>query len=111
MRRVWLAAFGCIVMLSGARARADGGSGGGGAYEWGRQQAILLDQAPVAVQTALRHEAQGRPVVRVLRQARNDGTVTYEAEILRRERTDDLLLLRDGRILRETSHDATQRGR
>jgi len=69
-------------------------------------QAVKIADAPAAVQATLKKEAKGGEIEELRKETRKDGTVIYEAEIVKNGKGRDIELSAEGKVLkRGKAHD------
>jgi hypothetical protein len=101
MRGMTIALLAGTLALGGVgRAVADEDEGG---HE---HQAVKMADLPAAAQKTLKHEAKGGKVEELRKETRKDGTVVYEAEIVKAGKGTDIEVGADGKVLeRGKTHD------
>ena len=84
----------------GARALADENESGH------QHQSVTMAELPDAVQTTLKHEAKGGKVEELRKETRKDGSVIYEAEIVKNGKGCNLEVSSAGKVVeRGKTHD------
>jgi hypothetical protein len=84
----------------GVRALADENEGGR------EHQSVKMAELPAAVQTTLNREAKGGKLEELRKETRKDGSVVYEAEIVKKGKGTDLEVSSDGKVIeRGKTHD------
>jgi len=69
-------------------------------------QSVTMADLPAAVQKTLKREAKGGKVEELRKESRKDGTVAYEAEIVKNGKGTDIEVSADGKVLeRGKTHD------
>jgi len=69
-------------------------------------QSVTMADLPAAVQKTLKREAKGGKVEELRKETRKDGTVAYEAEIVKAGKGTDIEVNADGKVLeRGKTHD------
>jgi len=69
-------------------------------------QAVMMADLPAAAQATLKREAKGGKLEELRKETRKDGTVVYEAEIVKNGKGTDIEVNADGKVLeRGKSHD------
>ena len=69
-------------------------------------QAVKMEDAPAPVQAALKKEAKGGEIEELRKETRKDGTVIYEAEIVKGGKGRDIEVSTEGKVLkRGKAHD------
>ena len=101
MRKMAVALLAGTLGLGGAgRAMADEDEGG---HE---HQSVSMADLPAAAQKTLKKEAKGGKVEELRKETRKDGTVAYEAEIVKNGKGTDIEVSADGKVLeRGKTHD------
>src|SRR5205823_8072408 len=91
---------GALGLGLGGRALADENEGG---HE---HQSVTMAELPAPVQTTLNREAKGGKVEELRKETRKDGTVAYEAEIVKKGKGTDLEVSSNGKVIeRGKTHD------
>ena len=95
------------LFLAGGLALGFAGRGLAEENESGHEhQAVKMEDAPAPVQDTLKKEAKGGDIEELRRETRKDGTVIYEAEIVKNGKGTDIEVSSDGKVLeRGKSHD------
>ena len=101
MRKMAVALLAGTLGLGGAgRAMADEDEG---RHE---HQSVSMADLPAAAQKTLKKEAKGGKVEELRKETRKDGTVAYEAEIVKNGKGTDIEVSADGKVLeRGKTHD------
>src|SRR5262245_921367 len=69
-------------------------------------QSVTMADLPAAVQKTLKKEAKGGKLEELRKETRKDGTVAYEAEIVKNGKGTDIEVGADGKVLeRGKTHD------
>ena len=69
-------------------------------------QSVTMADVPAAAQKTLKREAKGGKIEELRKETRKDGTVAYEAEIVRNGKGTDIEVSADGKVLeRGKTHD------
>ena len=69
-------------------------------------QTVKVEDAPAPVQATLKKEAKGGEIEELRKETRKDGTVIYEAEIVKSGKGRDLEMSAEGKVLkRGKAHD------
>jgi hypothetical protein len=69
-------------------------------------QSVRMSEAPAAVQDTLNREAKGGKIEELRKETRKDGSVVYEAEIVKKGKGTDLAVSSDGKVVdRGKTHD------
>ena len=101
MRRTTIALLAGTLALGGAgRAMANDNESG---HE---HQSVTMADVPAAAQKTLKREAKGGKIEELRKETRKDGTVAYEAEIVKNGKGTDIEVSADGKVLeRGKTHD------
>jgi len=101
MRRLIVALLAGALSVGGiGRATADENEGG---HE---HQAVTMAELPAAAQKTLNREAKGGRIEELRKETRKNGTVVYEAEIVKNGKGTDIEVGADGKVLeRGKTHD------
>ena len=84
----------------GARALANENEGGH------QHQSVTMAELPDAVQTTLKREAKGGKIEELRKETRKDGSVIYEAEVVKKGKGTDLEVSAEGKVVeRGKTHD------
>jgi hypothetical protein len=71
-----------------------------------QHQSVEMAELPPVVQTTLNHEAKGGKIEELRKETRKDGSVVYEAEIVKKGKGTDLEVSSSGKIIeRGKTHD------
>src|SRR3954471_14103739 len=97
---VTLLLAGALGLGFGARASAD-------EKESGHQhQSVTMAELPAAVQATFKREAKGGKIEELRKETRKDGSVIYEAEIVKKGKGTDIEVNSDGKVVeRGKAHD------
>jgi len=69
-------------------------------------QSVTMAELPAAVQATLKREAKGGKIDELRKETRKDGSVIYEAEIIRKGKGTDIEVNADGKVIeRGKAHD------
>lgn len=69
-------------------------------------QSVTMAEVPAAAQKTLKREAKGGKIEELRKETRKDGTVSYEAEIVKNGKGTDLEVSAEGKVLeRSKTHD------
>ena len=69
-------------------------------------QSVTMADLPAAAQKSLKKEAKGGKIEELRKETRKDGTVAYEAEIVKNGKGTDIEVSADGKVLeRGKTHD------
>jgi hypothetical protein len=103
MRRMAVALLAGTLGLGGVgRAVADENESGH------KHQAVKMDDLPAAAQRTLNEEAQGGKIEELRRETRKDGTVSYEADVVKSGTGTEIEVSAEGKVLeRGKPHDET----
>jgi hypothetical protein len=95
------------LLLAGALGTGLGAGALADEHEGGHEhQSVKMAELPAPVQTTLNREAKGGKVEELRKETRKDGTVVYEAEIVKKGKGTDLEVSSDGKVLeRGKTHD------
>ena len=63
-------------------------------------EAVKMDDAPTPVQASLKKEAKGGEIEELRKETRKDGTVIYEAEVVKDGKGRDIELSAEGKVLK-----------
>ena len=101
MRKMAVALLAGTLGLGGAgRAMADEDEGN---HE---HQSVTMADLPASVQKTLKREAKGGKIEELRKETRKDGTLVYEAEVVKNGKGTDIEVNADGKVLeRGKSHD------
>src|SRR3954447_10135447 len=101
MRTMVIAFLAGTLSIGGiGRALADEDEGGH------KHQSVTMAELPDAAQKTLKHEAKGGKVKELRKETRKDGTIVYEAEIVKNGKGTDLEVSATGKVLeRGKTHD------
>ena len=84
----------------GARALADENESGH------KHQSVTMAELPAPVQATLKREARGGKIEELRKETQKDGTVVYEAEIVKKGKGRDIEVNADGKVVeRGKTHD------
>jgi hypothetical protein len=100
MRTMTIAVLAGMLSIGGAgRALAE--------HEEGHaHQSVTMAELPAAVQKTLKREGKGAKIEELRKETRKDGTVAYEAEIVKNGKGTDIEVGADGKVLeRGKTHD------
>jgi hypothetical protein len=71
-----------------------------------QHQSVTMAELPAPVQSALKHESKGGKIEELRKETRKDGSVIYEAEIIKKGKGSDIELSSDGKVIeRGKTHD------
>ena len=103
MRRTIVAVLAGALGLGGVgRAVADEDEGSH------QHQSVTMAELPAAAQKTLKREAKGGKIEELRKETHKDGTVAYEAEIVKKGKGTDIEVSADGKVLeRGKTHDET----
>ena len=103
MRRTIVAVMAGALGLGGVgRAVADEDEGSH------QHQSVTMAELPAAAQKTLKREAKGGKIEELRKETHKDGTVAYEAEIVKKGKGTDIEVSADGKVLeRGKTHDET----
>ena len=91
---------GALALGSAGRAVADEDEGGHA------HQSVTMAEVPAAAQKALKREAKGGKIEELRKETRKDGTVAYEAEVVKNGKGTDIEVSAEGNVLeRGKTHD------
>jgi len=95
------------LLLAGALGTGFGVRAFAGENESGHQhQSVTMAELPAAVQTTFNREAKGGKVEELRKETRKDGSVVYEAEIVKNGKGTDLEVSSAGKVIeRGKTHD------
>jgi uncharacterized membrane protein YkoI len=95
------------VFLTGALSLAGAGGLLAAENEAGHQhEPVTMSELPAAAQKTLKHEAKGGKIEELRKETRKDGSVVYEAEVVKNGKGTNLEVGADGKILeRGKTHD------
>ena len=89
------------LFLAGGLALGFAGRGLAEENESGHEhQAVKMEDAPAPVQDTLKKEAKGGDIEELRRETRKDGTVIYEAEIVKKGKGRDIEVSAEGKVLK-----------
>ena len=95
------------LLLAGALAAGLSGRTLADENESGHQhQPVTMAELPAPVQTTLKREAKGGKIEELRKETKKDGTVIYEAEIVKKGKGTDIEVNADGKVVeRGKPHD------
>jgi len=71
-----------------------------------QHQSVTMAEVPAAAQKTLKHEAKGGKIEELRKETHKDGTVAYEAEIVKNGKGTEIEVSADGKVLeRGKTHD------